>query len=755
MVEAIIIISAIILGALSTLLCNKVNKDGTIRVFKKTYTYPIRKWIEYAFSVLLFLSFSIVLFGTDWMTNQWTLSNPDYSEATIVYILIIRWLIHLNVVLCVVGPFFDIKWVKNYLTFVSPVITIMAMASFTLVFKTFTGSMEFTYKYALYVISFLAMGGINALNIYDYIKAKNFNIKETLKGIGMAMLCAFPFLASIFPVWGGQLIFGPTDKSPDDFNVWHRCIIYFVIVLAITVYLSMKDQSYAIKRFTIISLAFAGFIQFYCVNMDRVGWNSLPLHLCYVAITLMFIAFVFNIKSLMYFMYLVNVMGAFVAIMLPSDVDNGLTAMHFSYWFSHIYDILLPILAVSWGVIKRPNFKLVLHAISAAVVYWAAMCIVNGLINNSPAINPAGDTTDYFFVYKNHIVNSANFLIPIKENFVWYIDFGNGWAIKFYWLYQILFVIVFIGLIFAMWGFYGCMYKIEDAHMELARRRKLMQVDELNFLKELDGRPRTEPLNKEGVHMIKISNFTKVYSGAKKKSVDDLSLEVHEGEVFGFVGHNGAGKSTTIKSMVGIQSITQGKIEIMGYDISQQPLEAKLQIGYVSDNHAVYEKLTGREYISYVASLYMVDPKDRDERLEKYAKMFSIDFALDNEIKSYSHGMKQKIMVIGSLIHNPKVWVLDEPLTGLDPTSAYQIKKCMREHADAGNIVFFSSHVIEVVEKICDRIAIIADGKLREVATIKEIQERNESLEDLYLKYVDKSLIEQNKIAQEENKVKE
>ena len=464
----------------------------------------------------------------------------------------------------------------------------------------------------------------------------------------------------------------------------------------------------------------------------------------------MFIAFVFNIKSLMYFMYLVNVMGAFIAIVLPSQVDNGVNPVHISYWYSHIYDIVLPILAVAWGVIRRPNFKLVLHAIAASVVYWAAMCIVNGLINNSPAINPAGDRIDYFFVYGNHITNSANFLIPIKENFIWFIDFGNGYAIKLYWLYQILFVLVFIVLIFAMWGFYGLMYKIEDSHIELARRKKLAKVDELNFLKELNGRPRSEPLNPEGAHMIKTSNFSKVYAGCTKKSVDNLNLEIYEGEVFGFVGHNGAGKSTTIKSMVGIQSITEGKIEINGYDIKKQPLEAKLQIGYVSDNHAVYEKLTGREYVSYVAALYMVDPKDRDERLEKYAKMFSIEFALDNEIKSYSHGMKQKIMVIGALIHNPKVWVLDEPLTGLDPTSAYQIKKCMREHAEAGNIVFFSSHVIEVVEKICDRIAIIADGKLREVATIKEIQERNESLEDLYLKYVDKSVIEETKIEQED-----
>jgi ABC-2 type transport system ATP-binding protein len=235
--------------------------------------------------------------------------------------------------------------------------------------------------------------------------------------------------------------------------------------------------------------------------------------------------------------------------------------------------------------------------------------------------------------------------------------------------------------------------------------------------------------------MVKISHFSKTYAGSDKKSVDDLSLEIHDGEVFGFIGHNGAGKSTTIKSLVGIQSITEGSIEVEGFDIARQPLEAKLRMGYVSDNHALYEKLTGREYINYVADLYMVSEEDKKARIEKYVKMFKLEHAIDREIKSYSHGMKQKCMVISALIHNPKVWVLDEPLTGLDPTSSWQIKECMRQHADEGNIVFFSSHVIEVVEKICDRIAIISGGKLRRISTIEELKKEGVSLEQLYLQY--------------------
>ena len=207
--------------------------------------------------------------------------------------------------------------------------------------------------------------------------------------------------------------------------------------------------------------------------------------------------------------------------------------------------------------------------------------------------------------------------------------------------------------------------------------------------------------------------------------------------MFGFIGHNGAGKSTTIKSLVGIQSITEGKIEICGFDIEKQPLQAKLNVGYVSDNHAVYEKLTGREYINYVADLYLVSNADRQERMYKYTEMFGLQNSIDNEIKSYSHGMKQKIVVIASLIHNPKVWVLDEPLTGLDPTSSWQIKECMKEHAKAGNIVFFSSHVIEVVEKICDRIAIINGGELKGIFNLNELRKQGQSVENLYLSFVD------------------
>ncbi|MDE5601121.1 MAG: ABC transporter ATP-binding protein [Clostridia bacterium] len=236
--------------------------------------------------------------------------------------------------------------------------------------------------------------------------------------------------------------------------------------------------------------------------------------------------------------------------------------------------------------------------------------------------------------------------------------------------------------------------------------------------------------------MIQISNLTKTYAGSSKPSVDNLSLEVYDGEIFGFIGPNGAGKSTTIKCMTSIISFNEGSIVIDGISLKESPNEVKKLIGYVSDDHVLYEGLTGIEYINFICDVFNVPSAEREQRLHRLLEMFSLEEAVKNQISSYSHGMKQKLNIIGALIHEPKVWILDEPMTGLDPKSAYNLKLLMREHADKGNCVFFSSHVLEVVEKLCDRIGIIDDGQLITTCTISALKERNRdsSLEELFLK---------------------
>lgn len=236
--------------------------------------------------------------------------------------------------------------------------------------------------------------------------------------------------------------------------------------------------------------------------------------------------------------------------------------------------------------------------------------------------------------------------------------------------------------------------------------------------------------------MLEIKNLSKSYANSSVKAVNDLSLTLKTGEVFGFLGPNGAGKSTAIKALVGIHPFQEGDILIDGVSIKNDPLKAKKNVGYVSDNHAVFEKLTGREYVNHMANLYNVDIKDIKERVDELLSIFKLEQAYDQPIKNYSHGMKQKISVIAALVHNPKLWVLDEPLTGLDPQSAYQLKKVMRKHADKGYTVFFSSHILDVVENLCDRCCIIKKGVLQGVYDLKELKKTGQSLEELFMKVI-------------------
>lgn len=235
--------------------------------------------------------------------------------------------------------------------------------------------------------------------------------------------------------------------------------------------------------------------------------------------------------------------------------------------------------------------------------------------------------------------------------------------------------------------------------------------------------------------MIEIKNVNKSYVKGKK-SIEDLTLEIKDGEIFGFLGPNGAGKTTTIKMITGILDIDEGEILIDGTSIQKNPIEAKKKFGFVPDSPDLFLKLKGIEYLNFLADIYNVSEKDRKEKIEDLSKKFGIYENLNDRIQSYSHGMRQKIVVIGALLHNPKNWILDEPMTGLDPKSSHDLKELMKEHTKKGNTVFFSTHVLEVAEKLCDRIGIINKGKLIFVGTYEQMQKmlrENASLEELFL----------------------
>lgn len=235
--------------------------------------------------------------------------------------------------------------------------------------------------------------------------------------------------------------------------------------------------------------------------------------------------------------------------------------------------------------------------------------------------------------------------------------------------------------------------------------------------------------------MIELKNVSKQYEEGKY-AVDNLTLNIRDGEIFGFLGPNGAGKSTTLKMMTGITSLTEGEIIINGLNIAKNPLEAKKQFAFVPDNPDMFLRLKGIEYLNFMADIYKVDLETRKERIELFTKRLGMEEALENQIQSYSHGMRQKIILIGALIHNPAIWILDEPLTGLDPKSAFELKEMMHEHTSQNKIVLFSTHVLDVAEKICDRVGIIDHGKLLFVGTIEEMKKHfsnNRSLEEMFL----------------------
>ena len=230
--------------------------------------------------------------------------------------------------------------------------------------------------------------------------------------------------------------------------------------------------------------------------------------------------------------------------------------------------------------------------------------------------------------------------------------------------------------------------------------------------------------------MLKITNFTKKYGDTV--AVDNLTLEINAGEIYGFIGHNGAGKTTTLKAVVGIHGFDEGEILVNGISIKDNPIEAKKQLAYIPDNPDLYDYMTGIQYLEFISNIFGVSTEDRKTKIEKYADMLEIKDSLNQDIATYSHGMKQKLAIIGALVHDPKLIIMDEPFVGLDPKASFQLKQVMKEMCEHGTAIFFSTHVLDTAEKLCDKVAIIKNGKLIRSGTMEEVK-GDESLEEAFL----------------------
>ena len=238
--------------------------------------------------------------------------------------------------------------------------------------------------------------------------------------------------------------------------------------------------------------------------------------------------------------------------------------------------------------------------------------------------------------------------------------------------------------------------------------------------------------------MIQINNVSKSYDG-KNNVIDGMNLQINDGEIFGFLGPNGVGKTTTIKMITGILNIDKGDILIYGISITSRPVEAKQKFGFVPDSPDMFLKLKGSEYLNFIADMYQVNTENRTKRIKELVTRFDMQNCLENKIQTYSHGMRQKIVIIASLLSDPKNWIIDEPMTGLDPKATYELKKIMHEKVQKGDTVFFSTHILDVAEKLCTRVGIINNGKLIFVGSLEEMKikmKENRSLEELYMEII-------------------
>ena len=664
------------------------------------------------------------LFTVDIVTDRDAFETWLFSVGLSFLIIMLRWLTVTLYVWLAVGGFFKDRFAYLLMgtlgLFVS-LLNIIFYDSHLIAFIGEEGASWLSYRGLQFALESTLFLAISILAFYQALIQgfTSWSYKSLLLG-------ASAFIATMVALMPQALLynlFGNYGETPIDFNSIHLVIIGLPFVFMVVFFFIFRNQTQRIKEMALVFMVVAAVLQFFYV--PRSGVAGLPLHLCNMAVILMFIAFIFRKEQFFYFTYFANVIGSLAAILLPNyDGDlNSLAVVHFGY--NHFYAFVIPILAVALKVFPRPQLKHMYQAIVVFSVYFLAVLFLNAWFRNYH------NSVDYFFTYSDHLTDlfgARRLQYDYQFTFAW-----RDLSFTFFPLFQSLYYMAFIFLMFMGWYVYDTFFVAFDRQHALVQKQRELRQSHIALKHALAGRAISEPVNLGGQHMISIRNFSKTYGRANTKAVDNFSLEVKQGEVFGFLGHNGAGKSTTIKCLVGIQSITEGEIDVCGYSIKSQALYAKRHMGYVSDNHAMYEKLTGREYVNYVADLYEVDEETREERLQYYLERLSLRHAIDQEIKSYSHGMKQKLAVIASLIHDPRVWILDEPLTGLDPTSAYLIKETMREHANRGNIVFFSSHVIEVVEKICDRIAIINRGQLEGIYELVALRQSNIALEDLYM----------------------
>lgn len=721
-----VIITTIVICLVSLILLKKYN-NNKLKLFER---------------ILTFILIAVSL--TRFFTNEALLShcvdyidsiNKPYSNFVGIFSALLIWLNISIVILIILRSFYQFKVLNNIVKFIAPFIILLTIGFY----YPIIGLLKGTYNINVFSISYAIELGISVVLLVKYWLddySIRMGYKDVLKFIGIFLLMNF---ATMPAYWLGYT-FGYVRGSIIilDFSMYHRMFLYLGIAIPFFLYFSLRNKPQDIINFALTFISVGTFTVFftrYSVDSFLEPWTW-PWHLCNTAMLILPICIIFKTKRFFYFTIFINVAGALLAMLMPNydETANLFSYFIINFWYNHWIAFFMPILCIALKLFERPKIKQFYYSLIFFFCYYALMIFLNVYFT------AIGHPTDFFFINSDFIADKLGDWAVRLFNKTMVITLKSGLQLVFHTWYQLTYFVVYILISLGCWFCYTLGFDIADRHYELHLKLHAIKVDRLALESALNGRSIDQPMNENAGIKFELKDFSKKYASSKVYAVQHANLEVHGGEIFGFLGPNGAGKSTIIKSTVGIQPISEGAIEICGYDVKKQPIMAKRQIGFVPDHYALYEQLSGREYINYIADIYEVSKEDRDARMAKYISLFQMEAQIDNKIKTYSHGMKQKITIMAALIHNPKVWILDEPLTGLDPTSIYQVKECMKEHAKAGNIVFFSSHIIDIVEKLCERIAIIKKGEIQCVKTVKEIEKSGKTLEQFYLDTIGEKL---------------
>ncbi|MCM1289601.1 MAG: YwaF family protein [Corallococcus sp.] len=697
-----------------------------------------KKIVFYCMVGVFFAIMFVTLFEFDYIDHMVKFSHDEFgSKPVIVLKVLLKWFSYLSVLLITVQPFIKSQNVRNIMVcFCAPIclLNIVFFRTNVEMLQGVANAQQFGWRAILYSATL-----VTEMVIYLYIVfvlRHNFGFKNKKTFFLRFFAALIPLLVLMMPLHTPQQFFGETDLEIKFLTFGQHVYVASIFLLYFVLKNIFRNKTEEEREALIIILGIGMFYQFFIgFHSWKIPLNDLPLHMCNLATFLIPLALVTKSKSLFAFNLYVNVLGAFIAILVPDSA--GIFSYKFlKFGYEHTLVFLVPFLAVALKVRPRGTKKDIFRAWAVFSVYFVLMIVLNVWFHNySPFVN-------YFYLGDDFLAKYLSIMGWARQP-KFQVSFAIG-NLTFL-MYPVFYVLMYVGFVGLMWleyFIYQQVYAVTDVG-EMRRTiydHKKWEQKQLQLL--FDGKTPNLPVNKlEGV-MLRIANFSKKYEGSKTYAVHDFNLEVKEGEIFGFLGSNGSGKSTTIKSIIGVLPFSEGTIEIDGYNVATQPLQAKRIIGYVPDNHSVYENLTGVQYVSYVAELYNVPKEEKNRRMAELAESFNLTKAINNQIKTYSHGMKQKITIIAALVHDPKLWILDEPMTGLDPQSSFEVKELMKKHAEKGNTVFFSSHVIEVVEKICDRVAIINDGEMMGVYDMRELAANNQSLEQIFLEKTQKAQAE-------------